>query len=233
MAVKAVFFDWFNTLSGYETSREQLYQQAFAQQGMELDIRTIYRGVQRGDRYYFSQSAPPLKNTDSLEDKTAYYSRYPQFICDEAAIELSSEQQMTVLKEVLSRFSARLRLYPDSLSTVEILKNRGLITGVITNADSRAVKMIADSAVGSLMDIVVTSEEAKAEKPEVAIFRKALTSTGIRSEESIFCGDQYHNDIVGANNAGMKAVLIDRFNVLEDGPDYIRIKNLEEILPLL
>jgi len=41
MKYKGIFFDWFNTLAGYETPRERLYQESFQEAGIELILSTI------------------------------------------------------------------------------------------------------------------------------------------------------------------------------------------------
>jgi hypothetical protein len=111
MQYRGVFFDWFNTLSGYETPREYLYQKVFEQLGIELNLSTIYQGIQRGDRYYFSKTAPLRPSSNSLEDLSRYYFMYPQFIVDEARLDVPAEIQLKVIRETLSKFSGKMVLY--------------------------------------------------------------------------------------------------------------------------
>ncbi len=46
-------------------------------------------------------------------------------------------------------------------------------------------------------------------------------------------GDQYAMDTVGALGAGMKAVLLDRYDISGDYNYQPRISSLDELLPLL
>jgi putative hydrolase of the HAD superfamily len=229
MQVKGVFFDWFNTLAGYETPRETLYQKAFSQFGFEMDARTIYKGIQRGDRYYFSKSAP-LNTAKTLSEQARYYYLYPQFIADEARLDVPEAVQLAVIQKALAEFSGKLVLFEDSVPVVKMLKQRRLIVGVITNADAKILKTISNSGLGELLDVVTTSEEAKAEKPAASIFRLALEKSRLKASEAVFVGDQYQNDVVGATGAGIPAILLDRQDALPDGADYIRVKSLNEII---
>src|SRR4029077_764110 len=47
------------------------------------------------------------------------------------------------------------------------------------------------------------------EKPRQEIFEVALTTMRARADESLYVGDVYSVDYVGARNAGMQAVLFD------------------------
>ncbi len=230
MKYKGVFFDWFNTLTGYETSRELLYQRAFDQRGIELNTGTIFKGIQRGDRYYFSQGAPVMNTASTLKELSRHYYLYPQFIVDEAHLDIPADIQIEVVQQVLSEFKNNQVLFADCLPAVRALKQNHLSVGIITNADAKVLKMIETSAIAPMVDTVTTSEEARAEKPAAAIFNLALRKAGLQASEAVFVGDQYHNDVVGARRAGIAAILIDRYNVLSDGDDYIRVQSLADII---
>jgi HAD superfamily hydrolase (TIGR01509 family) len=227
---KGVFFDWFNTLAGYETPRESLYQKAFKQYGIELNTRTIYKGIQRGDRYYFSKGAPLMNTANTLEANARYYHLYPQYIADEAHLEISSEIQLAVVQKALSEFNNKMVLFDDCLPVIRTLKQNHLFVGIITNADARVLKMIENSGIAELVDVVTTSEEAKSEKPDAVIFRLALSKVNLKASEAVFVGDQYQNDVVGAVGAGLSAILLDRNDALPDGNDYVRVQSLTEVL---
>jgi putative hydrolase of the HAD superfamily len=230
MKFKGVFFDWFNTLSGYKTPRELLYQKAFEQHGIELSTKTIFKGIQRGDRYYFSKGAPSMNTSDTIEARARYYILYPRFISDEAQLDISSDIQLAVVQKALSEFNGQMVLFDDCLPLFQILKQKHILTGIITNADARVLKTIESSYIGSLVDIVTTSEEAKADKPSSAIFQLALSKAALKASEALFVGDQYENDVVGAKSVGMAAILLDRLDALSDGNDYTRVRSLTEIV---
>ena len=79
------------------------------------------------------------------------------------------------------------------------------------------------------LDFIVTPADAGADKPDPAIFRFALKKAGVGAEEAIFIGDQYKIDIVGAIAAGIKPVLIDRYNVSDSIKVCPRIKSLRDL----
>jgi HAD superfamily hydrolase (TIGR01509 family) len=79
------------------------------------------------------------------------------------------------------------------------------------------------------LDFKVTSSEVGCDKPQPEIFMAALEKAQVKPEESIFVGDQYHLDIVGARGVGIKGLLIDRNDYSPEITDCPRIHSLTEI----
>jgi putative hydrolase of the HAD superfamily len=75
----------------------------------------------------------------------------------------------------------------------------------------------------------VTSEAVGFPKPDARIFKAALEKTGVEGKEAVFVGDQYRIDVVGARNAGIQPILIDRYDLYPDIKDCPRIRTLPEI----
>ena len=67
------------------------------------------------------------------------------------------------------------------------------------------------------MDFLLTSEEAGVTKPDVRIFEKALKIADIDRKRAVFIGDSWSVDIVGAHQAGIRSVWLNRFS--EPCPD--------------
>ena len=57
-----------------------------------------------------------------------------------------------------------------------------------------------------LIQFMVTSEEAGAEKPDIKFFNLCIQKAGCAPGECLFIGDNLKKDILGAQNAGMKAL---------------------------
>jgi putative hydrolase of the HAD superfamily len=57
---------------------------------------------------------------------------------------------------------------------------------------------------------VVVSEEIGSGKPERAMFRIALGRLGVSADEAVVVGDSHERDIIGARNAGILSILVDR-----------------------
>ena len=61
---------------------------------------------------------------------------------------------------------------------------------------------------------IISADDVKSYKPHPEIFLYALRRAGLSSEEVMHVGDSYYSDVLGAKNAGISAILVDR-----DGKD--------------
>jgi len=82
--------------------------------------------------------------------------------------------------------------------------------GIITNFPYArgVINTLARFNLTSLFDAVVISGELGIRKPSPRIFEEALKILKVRASETVFVGDTLKTDIYGAQNAGMKAILV-------------------------
>jgi len=119
------------------------------------------------------------------------------------------------------------------LVTLEALKQRNLILGMLTNASKDLVSVYHQLGLEPYLDFVVTSGEVGSDKPEPTIFLAALARAGVNASEAVHVGDQYKLDVVGARGVGISPVLIDRYDLYLDTSDCPRIRNLTELAQYL
>ncbi len=94
------------------------------------------------------------------------------------------------------------------------LKKSGYSLGVLTNENIRTqtLKLKAIDPELKYFDFFVTSEEVGLEKPNKRIFDFFLNRSQWLPAETVFVGDNYENDIKGAMNCGLKAILTIEFH---------------------
>ncbi|MBI3304199.1 MAG: HAD family hydrolase [Deltaproteobacteria bacterium] len=109
------------------------------------------------------------------------------------------------------------------------LRERGLTLGVISNSDGRIAAVLEQCGIAQFFDVVIDSHDVGVEKPNPRIFHLALEQAGARPEEAIFVGDIYSIDILGAERAGMRPVLIDALGCYAEGKCE-KIRHLRELL---
>ena len=81
--------------------------------------------------------------------------------------------------------------------------------GVISNADGKIADVLAHCGIADCFETITDSGIVGKEKPHPKIFEAALKSLGAKAGESLYIGDVYSVDYVGATNVGMRAVLFD------------------------
>jgi FMN phosphatase YigB (HAD superfamily) len=81
--------------------------------------------------------------------------------------------------------------------------------GVISNSDGRIANLFAASELAGCFLSITDSGQVGHEKPDRRIFEAALRSLNVSAEKSLYLGDIYSVDYLGAVNAGMHGLLLD------------------------
>lgn len=110
------------------------------------------------------------------------------------------------------------------------LKSRGKSLGVISNFDSRLPEVLEDLGILKFFSTIVVSSRAPAAKPDPAIFHSALRQAGAQNSRTYHIGDDFEDDFLGAQTAGIFALLYDPKNRHAGGK---RIGSLTEALDFL
>lgn len=102
------------------------------------------------------------------------------------------------------------RLYEETVTTLENLKDSGKKLGIISNWDSRLFQLCDGLGIRKYFDFVLASSVFGAAKPSPEIFKEALRLANAQPRQTVHIGDSLEDDIKGASNVGIKAILIDR-----------------------
>ena len=122
------------------------------------------------------------------------------------------ERMSTLMRRQWSAAGASvpLELYPEVLPTLKRLRSDGYTLGLVSNAPPDTMGTIDKLGLPAYLPTIVVSGVVGVSKPNPEIFRIALRRAGSKPEEAVHVGDLYEADVVGARNAGMEGVLIDR-----------------------
>jgi putative hydrolase of the HAD superfamily len=120
-------------------------------------------------------------------------------------------------------------LYPEVLDTLSALKERDLTLAVISNFDSRLPPILEGLGAGACFADIFVSSRVGYAKPDRHIFLTALARHGLAPKHALHVGDSETNDLHGAQNAGLTALLVDRSQPVS-GRAENRIASLREIV---
>ena len=228
--IKAVLLDWFTTLSRFEPSREKLYCTAFAELGVSVPEDKAARGVLLGDEYLYTENMKTPLAKLPVEVRDEMYLCFPKMIAEQAKIEVAPDIHKAVRDRIRKTFAvATYVLYDDVIPAVKSLNEQGYILGLVTNLREDINVHCRRLGLEPYLKFALTSEMVGFPKPDPHIFQAALTKAGIEASEAVFVGDQYRIDVVGARNAGIQPILIDRYDLYPDVSDCPRIRTLAEI----
>jgi putative hydrolase of the HAD superfamily len=99
---------------------------------------------------------------------------------------------------------------------------------VISNADGKLAAVLERSGIADCFASITDSGVVGCEKPDSAIFQAALESMNAEPQQSLYVGDVYSVDYLGATRAGMQAMLFDISGAYR-GNGLPRVESLEEL----
>ncbi len=133
--------------------------------------------------------------------------------------------------EVFQALRNDVEVFPEVRPTLTALGEKYNVIAVTNgNANLEAIGL------RDLFDDVVAAASVGAAKPAQAIFDVAVEAGGADYHETLHVGDHPEVDVVGANEAGLKSVWVNRNG--EDWPDHLQrpdaiVRDVGELLALL
>jgi len=119
------------------------------------------------------------------------------------------------------------QILPGTRESLDRIRNKYSIA-VISNADGRIDVVLTRCGICDCFASITDSGNVGHEKPHPAIFSAALEAMKADPAESLYVGDVYSVDYVGARRAGMDAVLFDVAGAYRDS-GHPRVESLAEL----
>ena len=119
------------------------------------------------------------------------------------------------------------QILPGTREALDRFRRRYSIA-VISNADGRIDAVLRRCGICDCFASITDSGNVGHEKPHPAIFAAALHEMKADPAESLYVGDVYSVDYVGARNAGMQAVLFDVAGAYRER-EFPRVESLHEL----
>ncbi len=197
MAIEALFFDVGNTL--LFPSRERMLQPLHA------------RGIVPSEDLLHATERDTKREFDAMmESHSSVDQGFWQMFYTRLLREIGVPDESTCAELVArTRTSANwCEIRPGTRESLLRLRERYRLA-VISNADGRIAEILARCGIGDCFETITDSGIVGKEKPHPAIFEAALHSLGVSAAQSLYTGDVYSVDYVGAISGGMQCVLFD------------------------
>jgi HAD superfamily hydrolase (TIGR01549 family) len=237
----AVVFDLDNTITDTKRYPMRACRWLLSQAGVDPEtglepfvrelVKEYFAGLERVVRGGPYEDPYAIVRTAMERAATSYGLHVDGYILDEA----------TTLFRTLHVQVSELR--PWAAELLHALRAAHVKLGIVTNSFEGHIRPILDRlGVLLLFDAVVDPSMMKAYKPMSKPFECVLDLLHSAPEQSLYIGDEYYADIVGARRAGMDAVWLNvreqplDQNVAKYGPDttpLLEIRSLEDLRPYL
>lgn len=100
---------------------------------------------------------------------------------------------------------------PDAAPVLRRLRDRGLVTGLLSNTHwprDLHERWLADAGLLDLLDARVCTSDLQHVKPHPEAFGALLRAVGVAAEAAVFVGDRPRDDVWEAQRSGLRAVLL-------------------------
>jgi putative hydrolase of the HAD superfamily len=166
----------------------------------------------------FREAYMPLLWVPGSVDEVEYPGMVRELL-GEFGAELSEEELDRFLAAEHAAWEPARLLGAHTHALLDSLRARGLRTGLVSNAFDPGWLLHEDLArmgLAERLDAAVFSSEVGKRKPHPAIFEAALGQLGVEPGRALFVGDRRYEDVRGAKELGMTAVLALWFRADED-----------------
>ena len=229
--IKAIFFDFYNTLVRFWPPLPQIQHAACQNLGIRVPPEKLARGYAIADLYFNEENHRfPLGDRDDAS-RDAFFARYEQVILAESGVAVSLRMAKQIWDMAIS-VPKEFVEFEETRTVLAELQGRGYRLAVLTNLRRDMDELTQQLGIHEYLEFCLTGREV-AEKPATAIFEAALQRMAVRPEQAMHVGDQPRSDVQGARDAGLRPVLIDRGGFHADVAGCDHIDSLEGLYPLL
>lgn len=197
---RAVFFDLDDTLYDHLVPFRDAAKEVLNLDGISPDMAELFHRV----RHHSDLLWPKYLNGELGLEETRV--RRLELAFEEFGIFLTREQASRVQEAYIGR-QYSIEMIEGVLPQLMRFIERGDVVGIITNGPKdHQMGKIRGLGVDKLIlsERIFISDAVGIAKPDPEIFAHVNRKTGTAPENSLYIGDTWHNDVVGALDAGWK-----------------------------
>lgn len=127
-------------------------------------------------------------------------------------INLTNDEAITYTNNYREEYHRNQRAIPGLYELMSLLHGSVKI-GIVSNGINEIqVEKIKICGITNLIDFMIFSEDIQVRKPNREIFKAAIDKAASNYEQTVFIGDSWASDIIGASNCGIKTIWLNRYN---------------------
>lgn len=224
MSLRAVFLDVGNTLITERPSRYAIYAEHARSRGIEIDAERMKACMRN------AHDALPLELDGAFRYSDPWFRAFIRTLFHDE-LGLAQDELPGLTEELFARFEdpATFRAFPGLDELLARLRERGLALGVISNWSARLPRVLSGLNLAERFDFVLCSALERMEKPDPALFRKALERAGVSPAEALHAGDHRERDVEAALAVGLQAVLVDHAGLRRPREGVPHVRGLPEL----
>lgn len=227
----AVFFDAANTLLYPYPSVGDIYAEVASRYGVTTDGATVQRAFGKSWTHVQAlvQNDPVRYGVGEPDGR-----RFWHTLVHDVFSQIALPDTFDAFFEELYRLFAQpdvWRVFSECRDVLQTLQEQGYIIGVISNWDTRLYDILHGLELMPYFEHVSISAVVGWEKPHREIFRHATDAVNVAPERALHIGDSLQADVIGAQQAGLQPLWLQRHEPATS--EHPMIRNLHGVLAWL
>ncbi len=231
MNIKAIFFDMDNTLVHLpDVSSEEFFREILKTLGISFEIEQVKEAYQSLDGWVKQNLADYTRRCK--KGYVEWNRRLLEALGVQKDLEALAERVEDCWENLLL---ADEEIYSEVREVLDSLFKSGFILGVVSNRYPEIIRKSVDiHGIARYFRCLVSPQDADAPggKLDSQMWELALNAVGFSASEAAHVGDSYTQDIIGARQAGLLPIMIDREGRCGE-VDCLKIWNLKELFRIL
>jgi len=232
--IQAVFFDLDGTLRHSIPTGGEVFNQYVASLGFSYTEEDRLRALRWEHQYWASSTDlrdDLLAHSADTENFWIEYSRR-RLLALGASVEWAAEVAAQASAHMGEMYKPESVVPDDVRRTLPTLRESGYVLAVISNRDRPFQDVLESHNLSEFFPYALAGGEVDIYKPEPGIFEHALKQMKVTASDTVYVGDNYYADILGARRAGLQPVLYDPEQIFPEA-DCVTIRSFDELIPVI
>ena len=226
---KHLFFDIDRTLWDYETNAREALRDMYSNRNLNaynINFDDFFTVFNKYNLWLWTKFQRNQIRKETLRDRRFYLTLKKFGVLDnDLALQLSADY--------IELSPNKTNLFPEVTETLEYLKPKYHLHIITNGFNEVQFRKLRNCGIEHFFEKVVTSDNAKSQKPNFKIFEYALTSVNAKKSDSLMIGDDWHLDVMGAKAYGFDQVYFNPNFIKNSGNATFEINSIGELINLL
>ncbi len=227
-SVRTVLFDFDGTLVFHKPDSFDMISAFCAEIGQPLSAEAEWRGRRTRHAYFVD---PNIREQLTRFAPGEFWKHFNRCLLEAVSIDGDLDDLAEELTRHVAGIEPTYYCPEEGCDTLNELRARGYGLGLITNRENvdHFYELLDQLELRPHFDLTLASGEVGIHKPDPGIFHEALERMNGRPGESIYVGDNYWADVVGAQRAGVIPVLFDPQRLFPEA-DCLILDEIDDLL---
>jgi HAD superfamily hydrolase (TIGR01549 family) len=226
-SVSTILFDFDGTLVFHRPDSFDIVSDFCRDIGQPLDAEAVRRGRRLRHEYFID---PVIRSELDGLSRDQFWNHFNRHLLEGMGVAGDVDR---LAREVSDRFAQVEMIYhcpgagPETLGR---LQEEGYHLGLLTNRENldRFHALLEQFGLHRYFALILAAGEVGVSKPHPGIFQAALDRMAATAAESLYVGDNYWADVLGAQGAGIRPVLLDPLGLFPEA-ECVVLQRIDEL----